>query len=168
VRVAARAAALALAGLAALAGSGCGKASMPSPAELALEREDLVFVARALQSVQGEATAEVVATRAAWPQIYAGLPRRQYAVVAVNADGEDAASVLAYHIYFGFPFPAVLDPSSHPGSFHQPGSPGPVSSSYRVGLFPTFYIVDPHGRIAWRAHGEQPDALLLRELRRAG
>jgi thiol-disulfide isomerase/thioredoxin len=101
-------------------------------------------------------------------QIYAGLPRRQYAVVAVNADGEDAASVLAYHIYFGFPFPAVLDPSSHPGSFHQPGSPGPVSSGYRVGLFPTFYIVDSHGRIAWRAHGEQPDALLLRELRRAG
>jgi hypothetical protein len=77
VRGAGRTAAVALLVLAALAGAGCGKASSPSPAELALEREDLVFVVRALQSVQGESSDEVAATRAAWPQIYAGLARRR-------------------------------------------------------------------------------------------
>jgi hypothetical protein len=77
VRVAVRAAAGALLVAATLAGAGCGKTSSPSPAELALEREDLVFVARALQSVQGESTDEVAATRAAWPQIYAGLADRR-------------------------------------------------------------------------------------------
>jgi hypothetical protein len=77
VRGAARAAALALTGAALVGGAGCGKASTPSPAELALEREDLVYVARALQSVQGEAATEVAATRAAWPQVYAGVARRR-------------------------------------------------------------------------------------------
>jgi hypothetical protein len=77
VRGAARAAALAILSVAVLAGAGCGKTSTPSPAELALEREDLVYVVRALQSVQGEAAAEVAATRAAWPQIFAGVGRRR-------------------------------------------------------------------------------------------
>ena len=76
MRGAARAAALVLTGAALLGAAGCGRASAPSPAELALEREDLVFVARTLQSVQGEAAAEVAASRAAWPQLYAGLPPR--------------------------------------------------------------------------------------------
>ena len=35
-------------------------------------------------------------------------------------------SVLAYHIYFGLPFPALVDPNpSDPGSFQHEGSPGP-------------------------------------------
>ena len=41
---------------------------------------------------------------------------------------------------------------------------GTVSASYRVRIFPTFYVLDPRGRIAWRSDGEQPDALLRREL----
>ena len=36
--------------------------------------------------------------------------KTRYAFVAVNADGEDAASILAYHIYFGLPFPALARP----------------------------------------------------------
>ncbi len=95
------------------------------------------------------------------------LSPKHYAFVAVNADGEDPASVLAYHIYFDQPFPALLDPSSSPGSFSHPGSPGPVAKAYRLKAFPTFYVIDRHGKIAWSAVGEQPDALLLAELRNA-
>lgn len=91
----------------------------------------------------------------------------RYAFLAVNADGETAPSVLAYHIYFGLEFPALLDPSSHPGSFHTHGSAGAVSRAYRVQSFPTFYVLDPRGRIVWAAAGEQPDLLLRDELRRA-
>ena len=99
--------------------------------------------------------------------IYASLAHAHYAFVSVNADGETAPSVLAYHIYFGFPFPAVLDPSSRAGDFHNAGSRGPVSLAYKVPSFPTFYVIDPRGRVVWAASGEQPDALLLRELRQA-
>jgi peroxiredoxin len=94
------------------------------------------------------------------------LPKSRYAFVAVNADGEDSASILAYHIYFGLPFPALVDPNpSDPGSFHQAGSPGPVSRAYKVRLFPTFYVIDPQGKIAWAGTGEQPDSVLEHELR---
>jgi hypothetical protein len=76
--------------------------------------------------------------------------------------------VLAYHIWFGLPFPALLDPGSNPGTFHNAGSPGPVSTRYKVRLYPTFYVIDPKGRIAWSATGEQPDAQLLHQLRLVG
>jgi thiol-disulfide isomerase/thioredoxin len=98
---------------------------------------------------------------------YAKLPHDKYAFVALNADSEDAASVLAYHIWFGLPYPALLDPGADSGTFHSPGSPGPVSRQYKVKLFPTFYVIGPNGRIAWSATGEQPDALLLQQLRQA-
>jgi peroxiredoxin len=99
--------------------------------------------------------------------LYAALPKSRYAFLSVNADGEDAASVFAYHRYFGLQFPALLDPSSRPGSFHDPGAAGPVSTRYRVQSFPTFYVLDPGGRISWRSDGEQPDALLRKELAKA-
>jgi peroxiredoxin len=99
--------------------------------------------------------------------MYAKLPHDKYAFVGVNADSEDAASVLAYHIWFGLPFPALLDPGTDPGSFHSAGSPGPVSKQYKVRLYPTFYVIDPHGKVAWAATGEQPDALLLKKLHQA-
>jgi thiol-disulfide isomerase/thioredoxin len=99
--------------------------------------------------------------------MYARLPHGKYAFMSVNADSEDAASVLAYHIWFGLPFPVLLDPGSDPGTFHNPGSPGPVSSAYKVKEFPTFYVLDPQGRVVWAGSGEQPDALLQHELRLA-
>jgi peroxiredoxin len=99
--------------------------------------------------------------------MYAGLPHDRYAFLALNGDSEDAASVLAFHIWFGLPFPALLDPGTDPGTFHTPGAPGPVSSAYKLNVLPTFYVIDPHGRIAWSAVGEQPDALLLHQLRLA-
>jgi thiol-disulfide isomerase/thioredoxin len=94
----------------------------------------------------------------------ASLPTNRYAVLSINADGENAVSVFAYHRYFGLPFPALLDPSSRPGSFSDPGSAGPVTTRYRVQSFPTFYVLDPSGRIVWRSDGEQPDALVRHEL----
>ena len=99
--------------------------------------------------------------------LYASLPKKRVAFVSVNADGEDPASVYAYHSYFGLQFPSLLDPSSAPGSFHMPGSAGPVSTSYRVQGYPTFYVLDPKGRITWRSDQEQPDALLRQELLKA-
>lgn len=96
--------------------------------------------------------------------LYAALPKAKFQFLGVNADGEDAGSVYAYERYFGLQFPSLLDPSSQPGSYHQPGAAGPVTAKYGVQAFPTFYVVDPHGVIQWRSDGEQPDALLRQEL----
>ena len=100
-------------------------------------------------------------------RLYASLPKSGYAFASVNADGEDAASVFAYHRYHGLSFPALLDPSGMPGNFHKPGAGGPVTTRYGIGAYPTFYVIDPHGRITWRSDNEQPDALLRAELRQA-
>lgn len=88
------------------------------------------------------------------------LQTRGVRFVSVNADGETAPSVFAFHRYYGLPYPALVDPSTQPGSFASPGSAGRVSTDYRVQSFPTFYVINPAGRIIWRSDGEQPDALL--------
>jgi thiol-disulfide isomerase/thioredoxin len=49
-------------------------------------------------------------------KLYDSLPRTTYGFVSVNVDGESAPSVFAYHVYFGLPFPALLDPSSKTGT----------------------------------------------------
>jgi len=95
------------------------------------------------------------------------LPTSKYAFVSVNADGETAPSVFAFHLYYGLPYPALVDPSSHPGSFNSSGAAGPVSTKYQVESFPTFYVIAPSGKIAWASDGEQPDALLRQELVKA-
>jgi peroxiredoxin len=100
-------------------------------------------------------------------QLYAKLPRSKVAFVSVDGNSDDAASVLAYHIWYGLPFPAVLDQAGRTVTYPEHGPIGPVSRKYGVSLWPTFYVIDPQGRVAWRSAGEQPDALLERELRRA-
>jgi peroxiredoxin len=100
-------------------------------------------------------------------RLYASLRHAAVSFVGIDADSETAPSVLAYHIYFGLGFPALLDPGVRPGSFSAPGSPGPISASYRAQVFPTFYVLDRAGRVAWAAQGEQPDLVLRRELQRA-
>ena len=89
------------------------------------------------------------------------------AILSVNADGETAPSVFAFHRYYGLPYPALVDPSAQPGTFDSPGAAGPVTTKYKVAAFPTFYVIDPQGRITWADDGEQPDALLRQELRQA-
>jgi cytochrome c biogenesis protein CcmG, thiol:disulfide interchange protein DsbE len=100
-------------------------------------------------------------------KLYASLDPKRTAFVAVDANGEDAPSVFAYHVYYGLGFPAVLDPSGHPVTFPTHGHMGPISKSYGLGEYPTFYVLDPSGRIVWRGDGEQPDALLRQELKLA-
>lgn len=97
------------------------------------------------------------------------MPKSKYAFVSINGNSENAASVFAYHVYFGLPFPALLDPDprSPAVTFPAHGKAGPVSKAYRLAYFPTFYVIDPKGRITWRSDGEQPDALLRQELQRA-
>jgi len=101
--------------------------------------------------------------------LYAALARAgmHVAFLGINADGETAPSVYAYHRYFGLLFPGLLDPSSSPGSWTSQGAAGPVTTAYRVENYPTLYVLDPQGVIVWRGDGEQPDALLRSELVRA-
>lgn len=82
----------------------------------------------------------------------------------MNADGETAPSVYAFHRYYGLQYPALLDPSTHPGSFTSPGSAGTVTNEYRVLSYPTFYVLDRQGKIVWRSDDEQQDALIRQEL----
>jgi peroxiredoxin len=100
-------------------------------------------------------------------KLYAKLPRSKVAFVSIDGSSDDAASVLAYHIWYGLPFPALLDQAGRTVTFPEHGPIGPVSRRYGVSLWPTFYVLDSQGRVAWRSAGEQPDALLERELRRA-
>jgi peroxiredoxin len=97
----------------------------------------------------------------------ATLPKSSVAFLSVNADGETAPSVFAFHRYYGLSFPALVDPSAQPGSFSQQGGAGAVTNAYGVASYPTFYVLDRHGRIVWRSDGEQPDALLRQQLLKA-
>jgi thiol-disulfide isomerase/thioredoxin len=95
------------------------------------------------------------------------LDKKKYAFVSINADSEDAASVYAFERYFGLPYPALLDPGSPPGSFHRQGGTGPVTQSYGLQAYPTFYVIDPDGKVFWASDGEQPDALIRAKLQAA-
>ena len=102
-------------------------------------------------------------SRALAPKLPAAAVRRSS---RSTADGEDAASVFAYHVYFGLPFPALLDPEpDSPGTSPTTARAGRCRRPTSVGYYPTFYVIDPHGRIAWRGDGEQPDALLRQRAR---
>jgi peroxiredoxin len=93
------------------------------------------------------------------------LGTARYGFVSVNADSEDAASVFAYHRYFGLPFPALLDPTGTPrGSTTRSGGLGRVATAYGVGAYPTLYVLDSRGRVVWASDGEQPDAFLRKTL----
>jgi len=91
------------------------------------------------------------------------------AILSVDGSNADAASVYAYHVYYGLPYPALVDPdpATPAVTFPDHGKRGTVSKAYGVGYFPTFYVIDPEGRITWRADGEQPDELLEQQLARA-
>ena len=110
-----------------------------------------------------------------WPHCAAEAPhlKRLYAksraaFVSVNADSESAASVFAYHVWFGLPFPALVDNGRRSVTWPADGPIGPVAGRYRVFSFPTFYVLDRRGRIVWRSAGEQPDAKLRQVLAQAG
>ena len=92
------------------------------------------------------------------------LPQSDFAVLSVNADSEDPASLYAFDRFFHLPWLTLLDPGTPAGSYKQAGGAGPVTRAYGVALYPAFYIIDGKGRIAWRNDREQPDMLLSQKL----
>lgn len=94
------------------------------------------------------------------------LQPKGVAFVSINADSENAASVFAFHRYFALPYPVLLDQGTPTGSFTQQGASGPVTAAYKLAAYPTFYVITPDGKVAWAANGEQPDALLRKQLLR--
>ncbi len=82
MRVAA-ALALLLGAVAAGALSGCGGPHR-SPAELRLEREDLVAVCKALQRAEGPVKVELATAKRAWPWVANGLPENAQVLAGVR------------------------------------------------------------------------------------
>jgi peroxiredoxin len=97
-------------------------------------------------------------------KLHESLPSSDFAFLSVNADSEDPASLYAFDRFFHIPWPTLLDPGSPAGSFKKAGGAGPVTRAYGIGLYPTFYIIDPRGRVSWRNDREQPDMLLSQKL----
>ena len=89
------AAALLLASVVLFTAAGCGAGRTASAAELRLEREDLIAVSRALQTVAAPVAGEVAATKIAWPLVANGLPsdRGATAAPAIATAAESAASI---------------------------------------------------------------------------
>jgi hypothetical protein len=88
-------------------------------------------------------------------------------VVSVNADSEDAASVAAFRRFHDVRYPILVDPGEKTVHFPTHGPRGPIASRYHVTHFPTVYVVDSAGRIAWRATGVKSRAFLAQKLREA-
>ena len=97
-------------------------------------------------------------------RLFETLPASDFAFLSVNADSEDPASLYAFDRFFHIPWPTLLDPGTPAGSFTRAGGAGPVTTAYGVALYPTFYIIDAKGRVAWRNDREQPDMLLSQKL----
>jgi hypothetical protein len=82
---------------------GCGSTSS-TPAELRLQREDLVAVSRALATVERPVAIEVTAAKRAWPLIANGLPTGAGALASTRAPVAAAATSAAR-----IPTPTLLD-----------------------------------------------------------
>ena len=91
----------------------------------------------------------------------------RFAVVSINADSEDAASVAAFRRFHDLRYPILVDPGEKTVHFPTHGPRGPLAARYHVTHFPTFYVVDRAGRIAWRETGVKSRALLAQRLREA-
>lgn len=74
--------------------AGCG-GSGSTPAELRLQREDLVAVSHALAAVERPVTVEVAAAKRAWPPIANGLPTGAEALASTRASVAAAATSAA-------------------------------------------------------------------------
>lgn len=79
---------------------------------------------------------EIPAMQRAWEQ----LKQEDIAMLAVNL-GEDEDTILAFTADYGVEFPLLLDRNSE------------VTRSWPVRGLPTTFVVDPQGRLAYRATG---------------
>jgi len=136
-----RSAALLLLSGAALAATGCGAGKPPRPQALALERADLVAVARTLASEEPSVRSEVAATKAAWPHVANGLPDNASAISqpAIRAAVERAGALS---------LPAIFD-EHEAGAITGPGSG--IGSTYRA-----FALLAGRG---WRMIGAAVEAV---------
>ena len=136
-----RSAALLFLGGAALALAGCGASKPPRPQALALERADLVAVARVLAREEPAIRSEVAATKVAWPLIIDGLPARSSTVTrpAIRAAVQRAAALT---------LPAIFE-EREAGAITGPGSG--IGSTYRA-----FSILAGRG---WRMIGADAEAV---------
>ncbi|HET6486636.1 MAG TPA: TlpA disulfide reductase family protein [Spirochaetia bacterium] len=100
-------------------------------------------------------------------KIFQALPPVGFEVIGINVDSEDPASVFAFDHYFGIPYRTLLDPGGRPGGYTRPGTPGPTTRAYKISILPAFYVIDPNGRVAWRADGERPTVQIVQELTKA-
>jgi len=100
-------------------------------------------------------------------KIYQALPPVGFEVLGVNVDSEDPASVFAFDHYFDIPYRTLLDPGGRPGSYSRPGTAGRISRAYKISILPAFYVIDPSGKVAWRADGERPTVQIVQELTKA-
>lgn len=75
--------------------AGCGGAGS-TPAELRLQREDLVAVSRALASVERPVAIEVATAKRAWPLIANGLPTSAGALASTRVPVAGAATSAAH------------------------------------------------------------------------
>ena len=99
--------------------------------------------------------------------LYSTLDPSREQMVSINADGEGAPSVYAFHRYFGLQYPALLDVGAKAGSWHSPQPPGPITKAYHIQGYPTFYVISPNGTVHWASDSEQPTAKLKQELDQA-
>jgi len=134
--------------------SGCGVHR--SPAELRLEREDLVSVSRALKRAESPVAVEVAATKRAWPLVVNGLPAGTQGLAAARAPIAAAAASAAQ-----IKTPPLLG-EAQAVSLTGPGSP-------LAGLFRTYTGLATRGWTLIAAaidqieHGSPADARFARE-----
>ena len=120
---------------AALGGCG-GSGEAPNPSALALRRQDLVAVARALSAASGPVAAEVAEAKRAWPVIANGLPRvSAYSASPASAAAASAAAASA----------AKIAPLAPLGETQARSLTGPAAGV--AGMFSNYVLLASRG---WR------------------
>jgi hypothetical protein len=149
-----RSAALLLTVVAAIVATGCGTGRAASPAELRLQREDLIAVGRALKTAETPVISEVASAKVAWRLVANGLPA---SISPATRPSIDTAAESAAKIQL----PALL------GEVQSASLTGP--GSQLAGVFRTFTRLTTRG---WKLiaaaveqieHGSPASARFARE-----
>jgi hypothetical protein len=109
-----RVAALLLVSSAVIVAGGCGSGRSSTPAELKLQREDLIAVVHALRSSETQVGREVADAKAAWPLVANGLPTKISPSVRlpIAAAGASAAKIELPALMQEAPATALTGPAS--------------------------------------------------------
>jgi hypothetical protein len=140
--------------VAAIVATGCGAGRVASPAELRLQREDLIAVGHALKTAEGPVAGEVATAKVAWRLVANGLPANISPAVRppIDAAAESAAKIQ---------LPALL------GEAQSASLTGPGSAL--AGIFRTFSRLTTRGwkliaaAVAQIEHGSPASARFARK-----